>query len=142
MVATSSDTNSIRKNLETIINNIAYKMTNTIRQQGTARPAQGTTWNFVTVFHIRWSQMVFPTLLIVLSAVILVLTIVQTAGTTTLPPWRSSILPLLFHVIKTVPNHRSEHLTDLEYTALHTKAKLQKTNNAQFVVHEERIESQ
>lgn len=135
LLTTAATTDDIVGAYSQIIENIAIEMTNNIRQQTmdgvNIDYAQGTTSLWITTFHIRWGYIVVPTLLVVLSAVFLIITIVKSIGH---KKWKSSLLPLLYHGLKAPPSNPLEDLMDMKEVASNTVVHLEKMNEvSQFV---------
>ncbi|KAL8826521.1 MAG: hypothetical protein Q9170_007369 [Blastenia crenularia] len=85
-------------NLTQRIDNLATSMTNNIRGQDdhASDPACGIAWTSETYLHVRWAWFAFPATLVLVSALFLLGTILETSYRDVLI-WKSNNLALLFH---------------------------------------------
>ncbi|KAF4876379.1 hypothetical protein CGCSCA1_v004541 [Colletotrichum siamense] len=59
-------------------------------------PAQGVVWEQQTCVHVNWAWLSLPAAMVLLTAVFLALTVIQTSFSDR-PPWKSSMLATLFN---------------------------------------------
>ncbi|KAK8091457.1 hypothetical protein PG997_001818 [Apiospora hydei] len=109
-----------------------------IARQIINKPALGVVWEQKTCVEVRWPFLAFPTTLVALTTMFLVVIIVQSARDTgTTNSWKSSLLPMVFHGFSMNGHYWGDvdgdvglgNLRDMERVAKKTTAKLHLVRN-------------
>jgi len=136
LYTTIAQSKNVTLNFNIIMENIAYVMTDNIRQ---ASPQHGVSQSFggtsvwTTFYHIRWGFLVIPTILVVLSIIFLLATIIKSWGQ---EKWKASLLPLLFHPLhdEHKPGVAPHRIAELKTIAENKEVRLERTHlGSQFV---------
>lgn len=106
-------------NLEGVFQNIAWSMTRVARVDSGVDPkfALGLVYSYVFVYHVIWSRLAFPAIVVFSCNVFFIVTAVLTAGDY---GWRRSNLPLVFHGLGGVEGESRgpvKELADMEAVA-------------------------
>lgn len=84
-----------------VAENLARSLTNVIRNSSTMNATQviGQSYEQIQYIGVRWEWIIFPSALILLSLIILVITMLQSHNSVSMT-WRSSPLAMLFHPLQ------------------------------------------
>ncbi|KAB8596085.1 hypothetical protein FH972_025794 [Carpinus fangiana] len=91
-----NNTNDITRLMEQISQGITEAMRGGSNDEGESHAIVGTATHMVTVIKVRWAYLALPVVLTVVALVLLIIVILQTKSSGTMP-WKSSCLGLLFH---------------------------------------------
>jgi hypothetical protein len=131
--------------IDALFSNLAASITRNVREvdwetqtfgDGYIKPvtgagtANGTAWSLEVAIHVRWQWLLFPTALVALTVLFLVLTVMETAGSR-VEVWKSSPVPLLAHGLENAEATRlrsAAHLSEMERLAESIPVRLEETD--------------
>jgi hypothetical protein len=99
--------------------NITASMTNKIPLSGSGLSAQGIVWQQQSIITIQFAWLALPLVLILLSAILLVSTVLM-ARSSAVPVWKSSPLPFLYHGIREWDDKEEQDLLQGRLEKVHT----------------------
>ena len=119
-------------NITQLSENMASAMTSYIRDGRNATPAYGIAYQKETYIHVRWAWLALPVGIVLLSAAMLIASIILSKQQTL---WKSSSLALLFHALKglTLDETNPRTRKQMEIVAEKMTAELGREGTLEFV---------